>query len=127
MSFSDDRLHHLFELLDRLGELGGEELLGHFTEENVNALKTAAGLLKDGLELDRYLSETKFVQIVGELCELKRMWSGKLKETLENAGEAFERGEMVQAMWILDGFIRFCASPFYRSIAERVMERYEEG
>ncbi len=123
----DDRSHHLFELLERLGQLEGEELLGHFTEENVNALKATAGLLKEELELDRYLSEKRFVQIVGELYELKRMWSGKLKETLVNAGEAFERGEMVQAMWILDGFIRFCSSHYYRSIAEKVMERYGEG
>ena len=122
----DDRSHHLFELLERLGQLEGEELLGHFTEENVNALKATAGLLKEELELDRYLSETKFVQMVGELCELKRMWSGKLKETLENAGEVFERGEMVQAMWILNGFIRFCPAPHYRGIAERVLERYSE-
>ncbi|MDT8396268.1 MAG: hypothetical protein RRA32_07485 [bacterium] len=123
----DERTRHLFDLLDRLGELGAEELLGYFTEENVNALTSITGLLKDRLEVDRYLTRKLFVQIVGELYDLKWMWSRKLGETLNNAGDAYVKGEKVQAMWILDGFIRFCSSPHYRSIAEKVLERYGEG
>jgi hypothetical protein len=29
-------------------------------------------------------------------------------------------------MWILNGFIRFCPSPYYRDIAIEVMGEYEE-
>ena len=35
-------------------------------------------------------------------------------------------GYLVQALWMLNGFIRFCPSPYYREIAAEVMEEYEE-
>jgi hypothetical protein len=116
----------IFDLLYHLGNLDPEELLGHFTEENVNTLKMSAPLLKEGMELERYLSEKRFVEVVNELNELRKIWSSKLDETLGNASEAFERDDKVQALWILDGFIRFCPSPYYRDIAERVLEGYSE-
>ena len=78
------------------------------------------------MEPERYLSENRFVEIVTELVDLKKIWSSKLDETLSNASEAFERDEKVQALWILDGFVRFCPSPYYRDIAERVLEGYGE-
>jgi hypothetical protein len=124
MTFDHPKI--IFDLLDRLGNLDPEELVGHFTEENVNTLKMSAPLLKEGMELERYLSEKRFVEIVNELCDLKKIWSVKLDETLSNAGEAYDRDEKVQAMWILEGFIRFCPSPYYSDIAERVLEGYGE-
>jgi hypothetical protein len=123
---TSDRTQNIFELLDLLGELGPDDLMEHFTEENMDTLKLVAPLLKEGMELERYLSEKRFVEIVNELCDLKKIWSVKLDETLSNAGEAYDRDEKVQAMWILEGFIRFCPSPYYSDIAERVLEGYGE-
>jgi hypothetical protein len=123
---TSDRTQNIFELLDLLGELGPDDLLEHFTEENMDTLKLVAPLLKEGMELERYLSEKKFVEIVNELNDIRKIWSSKLDETLGNASEAFEKDEKVQALWILEGFIRFCPSPYYSDIAERVLEGYEE-
>ena len=123
---TDDRTHNLFILLDHLGELDPDDLLDHFTEENTTVLKAAAELLKEDMVLDRYLSEKVFVQVVGELVALKTMWSEKLETTLHNADEAFENDEKVRAIWILDGFIRFCPSPYYREIAQELLDEYGE-
>ena len=123
---TDEHTQNLFILLDHLGELDPDDLLDHFTEENTTVLKAAAELLKEDMVLDRYLSEKMFVQIVSELVALKAMWSEKLETTLHNADEAFENDEKVRAMWILDGFIRFCPSPYYREIAEEMLDGYGE-
>jgi hypothetical protein len=124
---SSDRTHNIFELLDHLGELEPDELLEHFTEDNVSILKAAATMLKEGAELERYLSEKRFIEVVRELGELKKIWSAKLDQTLANASDAFNKDEKVRAIWILEGFTRFCPSPYYRDVAERVLEEYREG
>lgn len=126
MSFSDKEILELFLLLDRLGELGEEELLGHFTSENIEALRYAASVLKEGMEFERMLSEKRFVNVVQELFETKRIWSDKLNETLGNAAQEIDQGNRIQALWIINGFIRFCPSPYYREMAEEVMEEYEK-
>ena len=123
---TDEHTQNLFILLDHLGELDPDDLLDHFTEENTTVLKAAAELLKEDMVLDRYLSEKVFVQVFGELVALKAMWSEKLETTLHNADEAFENGEKVRAIWILDGFIRFCPSPYYREIAQELLDEYGE-
>jgi hypothetical protein len=125
MPLSDEKIAELFKVLDRLGELGEEELLVHFTSEKIEALRLVSGVLKEGMDLERMLSEKRFVYIVKELFETKRVWSVRLDETLTNAGQELDQGNRVQALWILNGFIRFCTSPYYREIAEEVLKKYE--
>ena len=126
MSLPDEKIVELFKLLDRLGELEAEELMGHFTSENIEALRLVSGVLKEGMDLERMMSEKRFVRVVHELFEMKRIWAGKLGETLTGGAQEFDQGNRVQAMWILNGFIQFCPSPYYRDIAVEVMEEYEE-
>jgi len=126
MLFSDEKIAELFKLLDHLGELGSEELIGQFTSENIEALRLLSVILKEEMDLERMLSEKRFVNIIRELYETKMIWSGRLEQTLDNALEEYDGGNRVQALWILNGFIRFCPSPYYREIAEEVMEEYEE-
>ena len=125
MSLTDEKIIELFKLLDSLGELDGEELLGQFTSDNIYALGLMAGLLKEEMELERMLSEKRFICVVRGLSETRRIWSERLDETLSSAVEEFEKGNSVQALWILNGYIRFCPSPYYRAMAEEVMEEYE--
>jgi len=126
MILTDEKIMELFKLLDHLGELEPEELLGQFTSENILALRLVSGVLKEGMDLDRMLSEKRFINVVQELFETKRIWSERLDETLIIATQEFDQGNRVQALWILNGFIRFCPSPYYRDIAEDVLGEYEE-
>ena len=125
MSLPDEKIVELFKFLDRLGELEAEELMGHFTSENIEALRLLSGVLKEGMDLERMMSEKRFVRVVHELFEMKRIWAGRLGETLTGASQEFDQGNCIQAMWILNGFIRFCPSPYYRDIVVEVMEEYE--
>ncbi len=126
MPFNGKKIKELTELLDYLGELHEEELLAHFTSENIEALRLLADIFKDGVEIERVLSEKRFISVIRELHETRRIWSGRLEETLASALLEFERGNNIQALWILNGFIRFCPSPYYREIAEAVMGEYEQ-
>jgi len=126
MNLTDEKIVELFKLLDRLGELETVELMGHFTSENIEALRIVSEVLKEGMDLERMMSEKRFVRVVHELFEMKRIWAGRLVETLTGAAQEFDQGNRVQAMWILNGFIRFCPSPYYRDIVVEVMEEYEE-
>jgi hypothetical protein len=98
MELPDAKIAELFNLLDHLADLEVEELLGHFTTDNV----------------------------VQELHEMKKIWSDRLDKTLTSAAREFDQGNRVQALWILNGFIRFCPSPYYRDIAEGVTGKYEK-
>jgi hypothetical protein len=126
MSINSRKPKGLPELLDYLGELPEEELLAHFTSENIEALRLLADIFKEGMELERVLSEKRFVTSVRELHETKRIWSRRLEETLENAAREYDLGNCIQALWILNGFIRFCPSPHFRELAGEVLAEYEE-
>ena len=125
MILSDTKTVELLKILDRLGELDDEELLSQFTSDNIEALRLISVILKEGMDVERMLSEKRFVKVVQELFETKRIWSDRLNVTLGSAAQEFEQGNRVQALWILNGFIRFCPSPYYREMAEEVMEQYE--
>lgn len=125
MILSDTKTVELLKILDRLGELDAEELLSQFTSDNIEALRLISVILKEGMDVERMLSEKRFVKVVQELFETKRIWSDRLNVTLGSAAQEFEQGNRVQALWILNGFIRFCPSPYYREMAEEVMEQYE--
>jgi len=126
MILSDTKTVELLKILDRLGELDDEELLSQFTSDNIEALRLISVILKEGMDVERMLSEKRFVKVVQELFETKRIWSDRLNVTLGSAAQEFEQGNRVQALWILNGFIRFCPSPYYREMAEEVMGEYEE-
>ncbi len=126
MLISKDKIAELFSILDSLGQLEAAELLGHFTSENIEAMRLISGLLKEDHDLERMWSEKRFVQVVQELFEMRKIWSDKLGETLTNAAREFDLGNRVQAIWILNGFIRFCTSPYYCDIAGEVIGKYEE-
>ena len=126
MILSDTKTLELLKILDRLGELDDEELLSQFTSDNIEALRLISVILKEGMDVERMLSEKRFVKVVQELFETKRIWSDRLNVTLGSAAQEFEQGNRVQALWILNGFIRFCPSPYYREMAEEVMGEYEE-
>jgi hypothetical protein len=123
---SDEKIVELLKILDSLGELDAEELLGQFTGETIEVLRLVSGVLKEGMDLERVLSEKQFINVVKELYETKRIWSERLNETLGNAAQELDRGNGVQALWILNGFIRFCPSPYYRDMAGEVMGEYDE-
>jgi hypothetical protein len=125
MFLPDEKIVELIKLLDRLGALEIEELLGQFTSENIEALRLISEVLKERMEFERMLSEKRFVKVVQELYETKKIWAEKLNETLTSAAHEFHQGNSVQALWILNGFIRFCPSPYYREFAEEVMNEYE--
>ena len=127
MTLTDEKIMELFNTLDHLGELEDEELLGQFTSENIESLRLISTILKEGMELERMLSEKRFAIVVQELFETKRIWSDRLNVTLGSAAQEFEQGNRVQALWILNGFIRFCPSPYYREMAEEVMGEYEKS
>ena len=127
MHLPDEKTAELFGLLGRLGEFETEELLGHFTSDNIKAIRQVSWVLKEGMNLERVLSENRFVQVVQELYETKLIWAERLEVTLTSAASEMGQGNRVQALWILNGFIRFCPSPYFREIAEKVMEEYEEG
>ena len=126
MSLSDLKILEHFQLLDQLGAMEEKELLRHFTAENIEAMRFLSEMLKEDMELERVLSEKRFVNIVQELFETKGIWLEKLNETRVNAAQEHDQGNCVQALWILNGFIRFCPSPYYREMAEKVMEEYEK-
>jgi len=126
MHVSDEKIFELFELLDRLCEIEDEQLLGYFTNENIGALRIASVVLKDEIYFEKVLSQKRFIKVVQELCEAKKIWSAKLEETLARVASEFDRGESVQALWILNGFIRFCPSPYFRNIAEKMLGEYED-
>ena len=126
MQLPDEKTAELFELLDNLGELESEELLAHFTSDNIEAIKHLSWVLKERMNLERVLSEKRFVRVVQELYEMKMIWSERLEMTLASAASELEQENRVQALWILNGFIRFCPSPYFREIAEEVMQEYEE-
>ena len=126
MSLSDTEIIENLILLDQLGLMSEEELLSHFTSENIEAMRLLSEVLKEGMEFERMLSEKRFVNVVWELFETKRIWSEKLDETLGHAASEFDQGNRVQALWILNGFIRFCPSPYYQEMAQEVMGEYEK-
>lgn len=122
-----DEIATLLLWLDQLSALNDDELLGYFTSERIKSLRFLSGVLKEGMEFETILSEKRFLSVIRELSETRKIWSGRLEETLSSAAEEFDRGNSVQALWILNGFIRFCPSPYYRSLAEGVMGEYEKG
>ena len=126
MFLPDSKIEVLFKLLDRLGELEAKELVSYFTSENIEALRLVSGALKEEMNLERMLSEKRFVNVVHELFETRRIWAERLGETITNASREYDQGNRIQALWILNGFIRFCPSPYYRERAEEVVEEYEE-
>lgn len=123
----DSRVEDLFRLLDRLGPIPDEDLKVHFTGDNIESLRVLAHLLREGMDLERVLSEKRFVGVIRDLFQTKRIWSGKLNETLERASREFDQGNRIQALWIINGFVRFCPSPYFRKVAEDIMEEYEEA
>ncbi|UCG38794.1 MAG: hypothetical protein JSV00_00735 [bacterium] len=126
MKLSDEKREDLFALVQRLGEMEPGELKSHFKEDVLASLRLAAEQLRDGLVVERYLSERRFVEIVRELHETMRIWSGRLEQTLQSAGEASAGGDARRAIWILRGFAKFCPSAHYRSVAEEAASSYEK-
>ena len=57
MSLSDNKIVVLFKQLDQLGELSSDDLLRHFTGENIEALRLISTLVKEGMDIERVLSE----------------------------------------------------------------------
>ena len=127
MPLPEEKIAELFEFLDRLGQLEPDELLAQFTSGNIEALRLASGLLKEGMDLERILSEKRFINVVKELFETRKIWSERFMETLARATWENDQGNRNQTLWILDGFIRFCPSPYYRELAEEVMREYESS
>ncbi|MDF1526511.1 MAG: hypothetical protein RRA15_04635 [bacterium] len=127
MHLSDEKIAELFGLLDRLGQFETEELLGHFTSDNIEAIRQVSWVLKEGMNFERVLSENRFVKVVQELYETKLIWAERLEVTLITAASEMDQGNRGQALWILSGFIRFCPSPYFREIAEDVMGEYEKS
>lgn len=127
MLISEEKTKELLLLLDRLGSLETRELLAHFTSENIESLRVISALLKDESRFERVLSENRFVDVVRELYETKKIWEAKLKESLSSSAGEFEKGNHIQALWIINGFIRFCPSPYFRNLAEETMGKYEGG
>jgi hypothetical protein len=78
------------------------------------------------MDLERMLSEKRFVSIVRELYHTRKIWSDRLDETIASASHELGQGNRIQALWMLNGFIRFCPSPYYRELAESVVEEYEK-
>ena len=126
MHLPDEKIAELLGRLERLGELESEDLLGHFTSDNIEAIRLVSWVLKEGMEFERVLSENRFVKVVQELYETRKIWTERLKVTLTNASSELDQGNRVQALWTLNGFIRFCPSPYFREIAEDVIGEYEE-
>jgi len=126
MHLPDEKTAELFQILDSLGELESEELLIHFTSDNIEAIRLVSRVLKEGMDLERMVSENRFVKVVHELYETRKIWAERLEVTLTSAASEVDQGSRVQALWILNGFIRFCPSPYFREIAEEVMGEYEE-
>lgn len=127
MILPDEKIVEFLKILDRLGELDDVELLSQFTSDNIEALRLISVFLKEGMDVERMLSEKRFVKVVQELFETKRIWSDRLNVTLGRAAQEFEQGNRVQALWVLNGFIRFCPSPYYREMAQEVMGEYEKS
>lgn len=123
---SDDKIAQLFQFLDQLNVLEEEDLLMHFTNDNIFSLRALSEILREDIKLERAISEKRFVSVVRELSETRRIWSERLDETLASAAGELDRGNIIQALWILNGYIRFCPSPHYRSLAEAVMGEYED-
>lgn len=113
----------VFELLDRFGEMDDDELLDHFTDKTVASLRLLLGELNENMRMERILSENRFVEVIRELVEIKNVWSGRLMEVQGHVEQAIEKGGKDQAVWLLNGFIRFCPSPHYRRAAEGILER----
>jgi hypothetical protein len=126
MSLPEEKVAQLFQFLDQLSVMEDEDLLMHFTSDNIYALRELSELLREDIELERAVSEKRFVSVVRDLSETRRIWSERLDETLASAAEEFDRGNSVQALWILNGYIRFCPSPYYKEMAEGVMGNYEK-
>lgn len=126
MGFSEEKKLELIDLVDRLAELGQDDLQDHFTTENIQSLRKAAELIKGNMTIETAVSTRRFVQVVLELSEAKGIWSGKWDQTLQQIGELIGEGEGKQALMVLRGFIRFCPSPYYRGEAEAVLRELKD-
>ncbi len=121
MSLKSSERERLFSLLDRLGKMEREDLLKEFTEDILGEVRVLARELNEELVLERVISENRFVEVIGDLAETNRIWARRYNETVNLAGKAAAEGKTDQARWILDGFLRFCPSPGYRWLVEKML------
>ncbi|MGD8353394.1 MAG: hypothetical protein PVJ01_04435, partial [Pseudomonadota bacterium] len=91
MSLPEEKVAQLFQFLDQLSVMEDEDLLMHFTSDNIYALRELSELLREDIELERAVSEKRFVSVVRDLSETRRIWSERLDETLASAAEEFDR------------------------------------
>jgi len=110
------------QFLDRLGAMSEAELMENYTNETISSIRMIASELNENLDLEHILSERRFIEVVRDLAEIKAIWAQRLEETVKLAEKAVEGGKEMQAHWILDGFIRFCPSPYFRGIVENYMD-----
>jgi len=118
---------NLFLILDRLDCMDSKDLLDEFTDKTIAALRVVGGELNEKLILERVLSENRFVEVVRELVETRRIWSRHFDETVNLARKAAREGKVDQARWIIDGFLRFCPSPYFRGLAVKVIDEVGLG
>lgn len=126
MGVSDADRRNLLALLDRLAELEPEELLDHFTTENIQAVRRAIEEIKGDVTIEVTISSRRFVAIVRELSEAKSIWSEKWSQTMKTVDELSGKGKEDQALTVLRGFIRFCPSPYYRALGKKILRKMEE-
>ena len=126
MGLNSSKRERLFSLLDRLDDMEPEDLLKEFTEEILGEVRILAGELNEELVLERVISENRFLEIIGDLAETNRIWARRYEETVNLAGKAVGEGKTEQACWLLDGFLRFCPSPYYREMAEKNFDEVQK-
>jgi hypothetical protein len=116
------KTERIFELLDRLGELDDAQLMDHFTDDTVSNLRLLAVQLNENMRLEKVLSEKRYIEVVRQLVGMRKIWSGKLDEVQGYVEQAMGKGGKDQALWLLNGYIRFCPSPYFRAEAEKILE-----
>jgi hypothetical protein len=121
-SSNSEILEHL-DILDRLGSMNEDELVAHFTNENIAVIRLVAPELNEDLQMEHILSDKRFIAVVRDLAQMRALWKLRFEETAKAVEEASSGGKEMQAQWIIDGFLRFCPSPFYRGMAEKLMEK----
>lgn len=120
-------LDDAFDKLHSLADLQYEDRKKHYTQENVSYLCVlAADLLPDQSipEIDDSEAFSRFVQ---HLDEEEAFWSRRIGKALLEASECKGRGDIVEAVSILDEFITSCPSTSYREIALIEKANYQEG
>jgi hypothetical protein len=124
MTTDNQDIDEAFDLLHELAELSSDERAEHYSTRNVALLTALAADLFTEDPIQLIGNPEEFVQMTERLEEQEAYWSRSVGKAILEAADFRDKGDVANALNVLNRFVENCSSSSYREIALAEKENY---